>query len=192
MGILESAAAKYATVHGLCAEFEQELEVTLLRRTVRSSGTLCQEAPDRFSMRFRDPEGDLVVADGEWIWLYYPSTDPRQVVRAPLDRAGGRFDFHREFLERPAERYSAQLEGPDAVGGVPVQVLAIEPRGDSPFIRARLWVDTRRGLILKLETEEPNGSVRTVVLSDLRLNPEIPAEIFRFDPPPDADVITRG
>jgi outer membrane lipoprotein carrier protein len=192
MEILEGAAARYAEIEGLCAQFEQTLEVTLLERRVDSAGELCQEGPDLFSMRFTDPEGDLVVADGEWIWVYYPSTDPRQVMRAPLGSGAGRFDFHSEFLDRPREKYRAAVVGEERIGGVATTVLTLDPIASSPFQRATLWVDASRGLILQLLTEEENGSVRTVRLSDLRLNPEIPSEIFRFEPPAGADVITRG
>lgn len=192
MAILEGAAARYADVESLCASFSQTLEVTLLDRRVDSAGELCQQAPDRFSMRFSDPEGDVVVADGEWIWIYYPSTDPRQVLRAPLGSGAGRFDFHEEFLGSPRERYRAQTVGEEVLGGVRTAVLALDPIGSSPFLRATLWVDVSRGLILQLRTEEENGSVRTVRLGDLRLNLEIPGETFRFVPPEGADVITRG
>lgn len=192
MAILEGAAARYADVQSLCASFSQTLEVTLLDRRVDSAGELCQRAPDRFSMRFSDPEGDVVVADGEWIWIYYPSTDPRQVLRAPLGSGAGRFDFHEEFLGSPRERYRAQRVGEEALEGVSTTVLALDPIASSPFLRATLWIDVSRGLILQLRTEEENGSVRTVRLRGLRLNLEIPDETFRFVPPEGADVITRG
>lgn len=192
MEILELAASRYAAIDGLCADFTQTLEVTLLGRRVDSAGELCQKGPDLFSMRFTDPEGDLVVADGEWIWVYYPSTDPRQVMRAPLGTGGGRFDFHTEFLERPREKYRAVVVGEERITGTSTTVLSLDPLGSSPFRRATIWVDVSRGLIVQLLTEEENGSVRTVRLSDLRLNPDIPSEIFRFEPPEGADVITRG
>jgi outer membrane lipoprotein-sorting protein len=173
----------------------------VLGRVVRSRGELCQEQPAYFSMAFSDPQGDRVVADGEWLWLYYPSTDERQVLRTPMDRGLGRFDFAREFLDGASERYRASLVGREAVGedtqagpGATVEtvVLELEPRTSAPFVHARLWIDPERLLLVRVRTEEPNGSVRTVELSDIRLNPEIDPEIFRFVPPDGADVITRG
>lgn len=196
--LLDAAAAHYREIRSLCAHFQQQLEVVVLGRTVRSSGELCQQQPAYFSMAFSDPEGDRVVADGEWLWIHYPSTDPRQVLRTPMDRGLGRFDFAREFLDRASERYRASLVGREEVGadtpGGPVEavVLDLEPMTSAPFVHARLWVDPERLLLVRVRTEEANGSIRTVDLSDIRLNPEVDPEIFRFVPPDGADVITRG
>ena len=190
--LLEATSDRYAGLSTMCAGFRQELVATLLRRTVRSHGQFCQDYPDRFSIRFEDPEGDLVVGDGEWVWLYYPSTDPRQVIRSSMDGAAERFDFLRGFLQGAAERYEVQVEAPEEVGGVEARVLALTPRSTAAFVRAWLWIDSDRNLILQVRTEEENGSVRTVTLENVRLNPDIPEGTFSFVPPEGADVITRG
>ena len=36
-------------------------------------------------MDFHEPEGDLIVADGSHLWLYYPSTHPGQVIRSEIE-----------------------------------------------------------------------------------------------------------
>ncbi|MCH8841319.1 MAG: hypothetical protein IH831_11745, partial [Planctomycetes bacterium] len=51
-------------------------------------GVLFLVPPDRFAMRFEEPEGDRIVADGEWLWAYTPSTVPDQVIRQPIPRFG--------------------------------------------------------------------------------------------------------
>ena len=95
---MEEAGARYEEVNSFCAEFQQVLSVPLLDETTRSQGSLCQERPNLFAMRFSDPEGDLLVADGECFWVYYPSSDPRQVIQFEMDSRPGGVDFHREFL----------------------------------------------------------------------------------------------
>ena len=63
--VLESADERYQALSTLCARFHQEIEVTLLGETRTGEGRLCRRQPAEFSMRFSDPEGDLVVVDGE-------------------------------------------------------------------------------------------------------------------------------
>jgi DNA segregation ATPase FtsK/SpoIIIE, S-DNA-T family len=63
--ILRATARRYEGVRSLQAEFEQQMRNPLLGRTT-SSGTLYQRQPDRFLMRFSDPEGDVIVSDGEF------------------------------------------------------------------------------------------------------------------------------
>lgn len=190
-GVLERAAERYRTATGFCAVFHQTVQNDLLGETTRSRGELCQARPDRFEMRFTDPEGDRVVADGEDLWIYLPSADPGQVFRSPAAESGGRFDLHREFLEDPGRRYAPSLEGRDAVNGRTAHVVALEPRGESPFRRARVWVDVEDALIRKVEIVEDEGFVRTLELSDLRMNPDVAAERFRFEPPEGVQVIER-
>ena len=56
LGALDAAADRFREIQALCAEFDQVLEVRLLRRTIESHGRLCQERPNRFAMRFAEPE----------------------------------------------------------------------------------------------------------------------------------------
>ena len=56
-------------------------------------------------MRFSDPEGDLVLVDGSFVWLYYPSLDPKQVFKVLMVENVGHYDYHGEFLEQPARNY---------------------------------------------------------------------------------------
>lgn len=189
--LLERAAATYAGIDGFCAEFEQERIVPLLNQTTRSRGTLCQLDPGYFLMDFSDPEGDRVVADGEHLWLYFPSTDPGQAVRTTLGGGGRTFDFHREFLRNPAERFEAEHLGADTVTGRPTEVVELRPLDDPSYVRATVWLEVDRGLIRQVEIEEENRSLRRVVLSDIRTDPGLEPSRFAFTPPPGVEVIRR-
>lgn len=190
LAILERASRTHQELSGFCADFRQVVVNDILRETTRSRGELCQARSDRFEMRFTDPEGDRVVADGEYIWIYLPSTDPGQVFQSGLN-GGGQFDLHREFLSDPGQRYRPTLEGREEVDGRQTHVLFLEPITASPFLRARIWIDVEDSMIRRLEITEDEGFVRTVDLSSIRLNPEIPADRFRFEPPASAQVIRR-
>lgn len=189
--VLEGAAERYRSFAAFCAEFRQVVENEILRQTTRSRGELCQARPDRFEMRFTDPEGDRVVADGRHVWVYLPSTDPGQVLRGEAAEAGGRFDLHAEFLSDPGRRYDAALGVRETVDGRETHVLELEPVGPSPFLRARLWVDVTDHLIRKAEIVEDEGFTRTLELSRIRLDPEIDPARFEFEPPAGVSVVSR-
>lgn len=189
--VLEAAEARYESFTSLCADFRQVLEVPLLDQETASRGRICQKQPDLFLMRFEEPEGDVVVADGEWLWIYYPSMDPGQVIRSPLAASGGRFDFHREFLADPGEKYAASWTGRESVDGRETDVIRLVPRDDSAYRSARVWIDRRSRMLLRVEIEHENGSVRRVRLSGQQVNPSLADSLFRFSPPSGAQVITR-
>lgn len=191
LAVLESAADRYLSFESFCADFRQVVDNRILRRTIRSEGELCQAGPDRFEMRFSDPAGDRVVADGEHLWVYLPSTDAGQVFQGGIGEAGGRFDLHSEFLSDPGERYEPTLDGREEVEGRPAWVLMLEPVEASPFLRARLWIDEEDHLIRRAEITEDEGLVRTLHLDQIRLNPSISATWFDFEPPAGAQVVRR-
>lgn len=181
---LEAAVDLYRDVGVLCADFDQTVEVTLLSRTVESAGRLCQQRPNLFSMRFSEPDGDMVISDGSYVWAFYPSDDPEQVVRYGAARAPGGYDLFREFLDRPREKYEISSGGRESVRGSPCDVVVLVPRaGQDVYRQARLWLDQESSLIHQLEVLYENGSIRTLTFAETDLAPRIPESTFVFELP---------
>ena len=191
LSLMEEAGSRYQNVNAFCAEFAQTLEVPLLGDTHHSRGSLCQAQPDFFAMRWTEPAGDRIVADGEFFWVYYPSADPGQVLQFSMEVRPGGLDFHREFLEAPAEKYTLAYVGEETLGDRRAHVISAKPLLPAAFHEARLWLDVERSLILQLRLGMANGSVRTVTLTDIQLNPPSDPDRFRFTLPEGAQVIRR-
>ena len=189
--VLEGAAERFQSVESLCARFDQVTEVTLIGRTTRGHGTLCEKHPNLFSMRFADPEGDVVLVDGTYVWTYYPSMDDEQVIRFETGGTVVSFNFFGAFLADPESKYVAVHEGVEDVQGVSTQRLGLQPRGAAAFRKATVWVATESRLLVRVQIHDENGSVRTLTLSDVRLDPVLSEDYFTFTPPPGARVITR-
>ena len=193
--VLYEASERYYGLETLCAHFEQEIELTLLRQTVPSEGTVCQQRPNRFSMRMSDPEGDLVVVDGEFAWTFYPSQDTRQVMQFSAGGDGGGFNFYESFLDNPRGRFEAVHQGQEPMGDGTSHKIALTPRGGASGVRsvgfrsAIVWVDVDSFLITALEYQDTNESTRRIRLTDIQVDIEISDEVFRFVPPEGARVI---
>jgi len=187
--ILARAEEAYTAMRSMEADFVQQVYVPLLDDTLDSRGKLYHRAPDRFLMRFTEPAGDVIVADGRYAWMYYPSNDPRQVMRAPLAEGGQQVDLQREFLSDANSRFSVTRTGSETVGGRPTHALTLRPRGQSPYREIRLWVDAENYLVRRFQITEVNESVRTIELSNLRPNVTLADDLFQFTPPPGAQVI---
>ncbi len=191
LSILEAASARYEAASTVCADFVQTLSVPLLSQENHGKGRLCQAQPDRFTMRFDDPAGDVVVMDGTYVWIYYKSADPKTVLRLPVADAPGGFDLHREFLERPAEKYRISYAGIERIGGRDTHHILLVPKDATSYVAAEVWIDGSDHLLRRVKIEEENESVRTLELSNVTLDAKVPDGWFTFTPPPGAQVISR-
>jgi outer membrane lipoprotein carrier protein len=187
--ILRATSRRYEQVRSMQAEFEQQMRNPLLGQTTRSSGTLYQRQPDRFLMQFSDPEGDIIVSDGQYFWLYYPSVDARQVIRTPRGPQG--LDLHAQFIGDPVNRFQATSHGRESVRGRDAHVLTLVPREPVGYRTLKVWIDVDDHLVRRFELTEENGNVRQFELRDVVVNPSLPDRLFQFTPPAGAQVITR-
>ncbi len=188
---LRRAAQAYASLESLRADFTMEMVNPLLRRTTTSRGTLVQRTPDRIALRFTEPEGDIIVGDGTYFWVYYPSINPDQVTRAPAAQAGsGGVDLRAQFLGDPLERFDWTYEGSEAVDGRPATVLTLVPKEAAGYRQLKVWIDDADGLARRFEIHEHNGSTRTFVLSSLDRNPALADTLFRFEPPEGVRIVS--
>lgn len=190
--ILEQASAKYRAIRSLQADFSMVYENPLLRSRTEGAGTLYQKRPDRLLLRFSEPAGDVVLSDGEYFWIFYPSVDPGQVVRSPASEGGASgVDLQAQFLGDPTRRFSYQLNGEETVAGRRAWLLTLTPRERTGYRKLRVWIDQADDLARRFEITEDNGSLRRFELRNLRVNPTLGDAIFRFDPPAGVRVITR-
>jgi outer membrane lipoprotein carrier protein len=187
--ILRATSRRYEQVRSMQAEFEQQMHNPLLGQTTRSSGTLYQRQPDRFLMQFSDPEGDVIVSDGQYFWLYYPSVDARQVIRTPRGPQG--LDLHAQFIGDPVNRFQATSHGRESVRGRDAHVLTLVPREPLGYRTLKVWIDADDHLVRRFELTEENGNVRQFELRNVVVNPSLPDRLFQFTPPAGAQVITR-
>jgi outer membrane lipoprotein carrier protein len=192
--IVQRAAAAYRAVHTVKATFTQTLTNPLVGSTEVSHGELVERMPGRLSVRFTDPAGDRIVADGQWVWIYMPSSNPGQVIRMRAGHgAAGSPDVTSQFLDSPTTRYRLSDGGTAAIHGRPAHIVVLMPRDPSlPFARARIWVDDRDALVRQFETEDANGVVRLVTIDDLRTNVPVQAAAFHFTPPPGVKIYDHG
>jgi outer membrane lipoprotein carrier protein len=192
-GVLRGAAAAYARVRSLQAEFVMNFDNPLLRQTTVSRGTIYQRQPDRIALRFSDPAGDLILSDGTFFWVYYPSVNAQQVIRAPAAAAGDAgVNLQAQFVGNPVERFRYELHGTESVAGRPASVLTLVPRERAEYRSLKVWIDSRDSMVRRFEITEHNGNVRRFDLQNLQVNPAISDAVFQFSPPPGARIVDAG
>ncbi|HXY67843.1 MAG TPA: outer membrane lipoprotein carrier protein LolA [Gemmatimonadales bacterium] len=183
--VLDGAVVALGRATTLRADFTQRIRDQMLGTDETSTGEFLQQRPGRFAMRWRRPAGDLIVADGKVLWVYLPSSAPKQAVRTNLTgKPGESADFVAEFLDHPRDRFTVSYVRPDTVAAREADVLSLVPRtANVPYQRALIWVDRADSLVRRVEITEGSGSLRRLTFDHLRVNAAIPASAFRFTPP---------
>jgi outer membrane lipoprotein carrier protein len=191
--ILDRASAAYQTVATLSADFVQIVANPLAGGADTTRGRLYEMRPSHFAMRFTDPQGDRIVADGRWLWLYTPSSAPGQVIRSTIPATGDTGpNLIGQFVEHPRTRYRAHYLRADSLVDGWADVVALTPTpADLPYSEAVIWVDRNDGLLRRIELVEESGQRRTVILRHVTVNAAVPPREFTFSVPSGARVVDQ-
>ncbi|PYO28169.1 MAG: outer membrane lipoprotein carrier protein LolA [Gemmatimonadetes bacterium] len=191
--VLDHASAVYQTITSLSADFTQVVANPMLGAPDTTRGRLYQLRPSRFAMRFTDPQGDRIVADGRFLWLYTPSTTPGQVLRSRIPEYGSTGpNLIGQFVEHPRDRYTARYLRADSLPeGVADVVVLVPKAGDQPYSEATISVSRDDGLVRRLEITEASGQRRTVILRQIRVNAGVPGRELTFAPPAGVRVVDQ-
>ncbi len=191
--ILEHASTTFQSIETLTADFVQVITNPVLGAPVTTRGRLFQQRPNRFAMRFSDPAGDRIVADGRYLWFYTPSSAPGQVIRSRIPVTGTTGpNLIGQFVEQPRERYRARFVRSDSTTSGWVDIVALTPRDSTlPYTGAQLWVSREDGLVRRLEIAEHNGQERAIQLRAVKVNVGVAAREFRFAPPAGVTVMDQ-
>ncbi|RZU98113.1 outer membrane lipoprotein chaperone LolA [Spiribacter vilamensis] len=158
--------------------------------TMDETGTVVEEAegsfviarPQRFVWDYRTPYEQVIVADGEQLWVHDVALD--QVVVRPLDEALG--VGAAQLLSGDFANLQAQFDLSVADDGR-ILMKPTDPAWD--FQRVHLTLDD--GVPTAIEVADGMGQRIVVELLDVVRNPAIESERFDFEPPEGVDVM-RG
>lgn len=184
--MLTRAAAAYDRIQTYQAHFTQTIDNPMFAGEDVTTGRLYLAKPDRFAMRFDDPEGDRIVVDGEWFWVFTPSSTPGQVIRTAIPEAGPATpNLFAQFVDRPKERYDVTWLGTGTRGGAVTDKLLLSPKPTAglPFKEAVIYVGRSDGVIHGLELVEETGQRRVLVFNAIRLNQAVPDGELSFRAP---------
>jgi outer membrane lipoprotein carrier protein len=182
---LDRAVAAYATVKTARISFTQTIDNSLTGTTATTQGELQQRRPSRFAVTFAEPSGDRIVSDGQWVWVYLPSTNPGQVIRAKLGADGaGAPDFAAQFLEAPRKSYTVSGGSVATIDGSATHAVVLTPKStSSPFSKVTLWVNDGDAFLRRVETVDGSGVVRRITVTKFARNTPVDANAFVFKVP---------
>jgi outer membrane lipoprotein carrier protein len=149
----------------------------------QSSGEVWLQRPRMFRWAYGGDFPELVVADGERVWIYDEALE-QVTVKSQSEAAA---DSPLTLLTDPG-RLEEQFEVREAGEASGLQLLELRSRSaESDFERLLLGLD---GAVLRLMVMEDAFGLRTELhFRDIERNPELPGSLFEFVPPEGVDVV---
>lgn len=195
--MLDKASIAHAALKSLKVSFEQEIQNPLTGSKVQARGEMLQKGPKLMAIRFSQPKGDQIIADGQNLWIYLPSSTPGQVFRITLgsqaSAVAGSVDVLSQFFNEPRKRFDVKDAGVAPIDGKDARALILTPKKgmDASFARAVVWVDAKSGYVRQFETTDASGLVRTVKVTRFGANASVKDTEFRFTVPNGVRVIEQ-
>jgi len=153
------------------------------RTTQTTSGTFAFQRPGKFRWTYEKPFDQLIVGDGEKVWVY--DRDLNQVIVRKLDAALGATPAALLAGDNALENNFTLVASGESDG---VQYVDATPKSaESQFTRIRLGFvdDLPRRMLLT----DAFGQTTELTFSNLQRNAKIAANAFEFKPPQGADVV---
>jgi outer membrane lipoprotein carrier protein len=168
------------------AVFSQTVLDRNMQVVQKGGGTMQFERPGKFRWVYEKPYAQLIVGDGSKVWFY--DQDLNQVTVRKLDVALG--SSPAALLAGSADiENSFDLTEIGSAGGT--EWLEARPKAkESTFEWVRLGFSPD-GTLKTMELHDNFGQTTMLIFSQLERNPKIPPEVFKFSPPPGADVISE-
>lgn len=167
----------------LKAEFSQMVIGKGGRKPQQSSGLVVISRPGKLRWDIQKPYPQLVVGDGEKVWIY--DTELKQVTLRKAGQAIGGSPAALLSGNNDLEKNFTLTEAGEAEGMIWVE--ATPKSSDSGFEKVRLGF--AGGDLRAMELQDSFGQTTQIRFSKLERNPALPATTFKFVPPAGVDVV---
>ncbi len=175
--LLDRLRMRYETTEALRARFTQSGGGATMQGTLILRGDAYRiETPDQ-----------LLVTDGTTSWVYAKADGQVLVNDAVADET----TFSpADFFTHYPDRFAVRVDTSTVLDGARHEVLRLTPKSSDAFLReVTLWVRAEDTLPRRVRLIDGNGLELTFDLRDVEINPPLRGDVFRFAPPPGAEVV---
>lgn len=180
----QAALARFVdTVNTLSAQFEQVQRDEKGERLQTQSGRMWLSRPGRFRWSYEKPYEQLMICDGDKVFLYDP--DLAQVTVRPAAQALA--GTPAQLLSRQS-RLADEFTIEDAGEHSGARIVRLKPKSaDSDFKSVELWLEgsTPR----RMRFADQLGGSTDVDFTDVKTNALLDEKLFHFTPPKGVEVV---
>ncbi|MFP4159079.1 MAG: LolA family protein [Desulfobacterales bacterium] len=183
--ILKQLEDKY-TGRNFSVNFRQESTLQAMDITDEASGHAWFKHPGKMRWEYLEPERQVIVSDGDRLWIHRPEDRQVMVGDAADQFANGKGASFLADFKLLKEVFEVSLEE----CGEDLCRLKLVPREKKRDLAAvYLEVERKTMDIKQIESENTYGDVTRIFLENLEFEPEMENRLFEFMIPSGADVI---
>ena len=171
------------TTQSMRAAFEQKVYDRSRKLMQESSGSFVFLRPGRFRWVYQKPSEQLIVGDGQRVWIY--DRELNQVTVRKLTKALGSTPA---ALLAGSSDIDTSFDLSDAGERDGLEWLEAKPKDrEAGFERIRIGLSTSG--VQAMELMDNFGQTTSLTFSSIVRNPQVDPGLFRFQPPKGADVL---
>lgn len=193
MDVLAGVEKRYGK-GSVCGKFFQEATLAGVGVSDFASGTVCFKHPNKMYWLYTEPEEQVVVSDGETLWVFRKADN--QVMMGDAAQFFGEGEGA-GFLSNVAglRKRFAIAWAPEKLaapwineGWYAIKLIPYKPRPE--FMLLYLAIDKKTFEIRESVSENEHGDTTRIVYSDMTFDAPAEEGKYSFTPPPGAEVLT--
>jgi outer membrane lipoprotein carrier protein len=180
----ESLQTKLNAIRTMTANFNQVVKAKQ-KEVSSSSGSMAIQRPGHFRWQTEDPMEQLIVADGQNMWVYDPDLEQVTVKKQEKGLGGTAALFLSGYDDSVAKDFDVQESSSGTVTTFDLKAKSSKEN----FQRIKL-IFTKDDLTA-LELYDQLGQVTSVKLVQIKSNPKLSVKLFQFKPPKGVDIVQQ-
>jgi chaperone LolA len=182
--ILSKVRYRYSSVKDATVRFTQHVRFGVTKSEQSFGGTFRMRKGNQYRIEL---DQQTIVTDGKSVWSY--SAANNQVVIDRFKDDPHSYTPDRILVDLPENSVSTLL-GRDTIGGRECSILKMTPKdAKSTVVWIKLWVDRSEWLAKKIQVLDIGENFTTYTIGSIAINTALPDSVFRYSPPPGAEVI---
>jgi len=178
---------KVYTSAGFSADFIQASTIKAMEITDSASGRLMVKYPGKMRWVYQSPEEQIIVSDGEHLWIYRP--EDNQVLRGQASSffGDGKGAGFLSDIRRIRDDFHITLE--DIRFGESYSLMLVPRKKTWDLVRINLLVSKQNYHITQVYTYNAYEDVTRIEFSNLEFNGAMDPSLFEFKMPPNVDIL---
>lgn len=173
-------------LHSLSGHFKQTLNDSNGHEQETTHGEVALKEPRLFRWQTNKPYKQLIVADGNKVWMYEPDLDQVTVHKQSQAESHSPLTVLTDMSRLDSDFDSQELGERDGLDWLRLTPVDTDTENTSlQYTELGFDGDTLRAMVFK----DQLGNTTHIRFSDWKRNDNPPAKRFQFTPPDDADVV---